>query len=257
MIRSKIKLLITIIFFINTATLTQFAIAAEYAGTMSYDSILKLTSPISGKIQKISEQGKLYQSGETLVQFDKVLINNEIKLNNKQLKLAQLVLSEQEKDMERAQELYDANNLADYDLKQAQMKLLEAQVNLQSAKNNQQSNYWLQQFYRLKAPTSGFIVTSHIYPGQYINNKFSTPPLLSFVPADDIMIKVKLDKNEFNQLSLGGNHKNVTLVDGEKSYSAQLMSMNEQAKQIVVNIKLNPTKNLPADGSLVQLKLDD
>ncbi|MBF0264514.1 MAG: hypothetical protein HQL46_04525 [Gammaproteobacteria bacterium] len=231
--------------------------AVEYQATIKYENTLKLNSPVTGVILEVAKEGKYYSSGSTLIKFDNQIINNKVNLNKKQLKLAQLKLAEQQKEMDRAQELYDANNLADYDLKKTQMNLLQSQVDLQQISNMLIQNQWQQNFYQLNAPKNGFLVAAEVYQGEFINNKLTSKSLLNFVPDDKILAKVYLDKNNLTQLSLTSENKKISLIYQEQSIAGQLVAIHDHEKQIVLDIKLIKSDQLPVDKSLVKIRLND
>jgi len=241
--------------FILTIAVNVYAV--EYQATISYENSLKLNSPVNSRILQVAKQGSYYSKGQVLIKFDQQIINNTLKLKQQQLKLAQLNFAEQEKEMERSQELYDANNLADYDLKKAQMNLLQAEINLQSMSNELAENQWIQKFYNLKAPTNGFLVYSNVYEGQYINNKFLTTPLLHFIPADKIFAKLYLDKNELTKLSLTTANKEISLNFQEHLITGKLITIHQRANQIILDIKLNKSTQLPVEKSTVKIRVND
>ena len=143
------------------------------------DSSFKITSPISGVIDKVHvEVGQSVKKGQLLLEYDTSLIDSNLAAAEAKVHAAKLNLEEAKKENERAQELYDRTVLSDHELQKAKIDYAKARAQFAKAKNLQVHSLWDKSHSKLLAPFSGTVRKLFSYSGQYVNNEISAETLM-------------------------------------------------------------------------------
>lgn len=205
----KYKLVISISFllsFIGSSTL-----AAKYNGVLSYPQALKLTSPTTGVVNNSVAAGGFFTKGDKLLAFDISILQSQIAVSKTEIHLQQKISAEAKREFKRSEELYEGTMLSDHELKLAEIAFLTQKKRLQTLKSNLATLRWDLKFSSIKAPFDGYLVLSHAYAGQYINNQLKAIPVLGFVSSANLLIKIHLSNSQ-----LSSESKLMKLMEGDE-----------------------------------------
>lgn len=144
-----------------------------------------ITSPISGVIDAVLvQEGQMVNKGDLLLQFEISLIESNLAEAKALMALAKINLSEAEKELERAEELYDRTVLSEHDLQKAKIARSQAVAKYASSNNKLIHAQWELKHSKLHAPFKGKVSRVFSYPGQYVNNEMSAQQLMLIEKAN-------------------------------------------------------------------------
>lgn len=103
---------------------------------------------------------------------------------------SQIVLEDAERELTRAQELFDRGLIASEELKDAELLKAAAQAEVESAKAKQAAADVLLERTELRAPFDGIIVEDNAYRGAVIYKTLQQEPLVAVAPTSQMLARV-------------------------------------------------------------------
>jgi len=103
---------------------------------------------------------------------------------------SQIVLEDAERELARAQELFDRGLIASEELKDAELLKAAAQAEVESAKAKQAAADVLLERTELRAPFDGIIVEDNAYRGAVIYKTLQQEPLVAVAPTSQMLARV-------------------------------------------------------------------
>ncbi|MBK5938692.1 efflux RND transporter periplasmic adaptor subunit [Halochromatium roseum] len=102
----------------------------------------------------------------------------------------QIALDSAERELGRAQELFDRGLIASEELKDAELLMAAAEAELESAKAKQAAADVLLERTELRAPFDGIIVAQNGYQGAVIYKTLQQQPLIAVAPTSQMLARV-------------------------------------------------------------------
>jgi len=107
-----------------------------------------------------------------------------------QVARAAVVMEDAERELERAQELFDRGLIAIEELKDAELKKAAAAAEQESAKAEQAAADVLLERTELRAPFDGIVVARNAYDGAVIYKTLQQQPLIAVAPTDKMLARI-------------------------------------------------------------------
>jgi multidrug efflux system membrane fusion protein len=141
---------------------------------------------------------------------------------------------EAEREMERAQELYDRTVLSDVELQQAKIDYAQKNAALQEARAQETEARLDLEYSVLKAPFDLVVLNNHVVTGQAVVNDFTAVPLIE-VARDSVAVHATLTPERHIDVKSG---KQVTVTYAGKSVAGEIVAtdFNMQDQQITLTI---------------------
>lgn len=230
-------------------------------GMTAFNQTIVLNAPVAATVKSISvKQGDSVNKGQLLIQMDDTAFQIEKKRAEAIARSLQPEVITAEQELERAQELYDRDNLSQIELSRAENRLQIAQGNYQAAQQTVElANYHIRQS-RLIAPMDGQVVSLTVNPGWFQDPAAENPPMLQLVSRVSMQAIGLLTTEQWNRKLLGQS-ASVTIRGQQYSGTVERLGVKriEQssglpAYEIVVSFK--PQQLLP-ENLPVQISIDD
>jgi len=189
-----------LIFFIPTIVFAQQKVSA----TVDWAHQVDLTIPVNGTVKKINvNPGQRVKKGDKLVVLDLRILQAKVEEANANVIGLQAIYEEAQRELARAQELYDRTVLSDHDLQVAKNAEINAQSKLVSAKSQQVSAKVHLELATLKAPFDGLILKRKVEIGQSIKNQFDYNTLITLASSQYYTARATLSNQQNNLVKLG------------------------------------------------------
>jgi len=141
-----------------------------------------LTTASTGVVEKINvKTGQSVKKGQLLLQLDQRVYKAKLDEAIVVLKSTKLEFEEAQKELERAEELYERTVLSDHELNSAKVEFAKAESYLAKSKRQEIEAQYNFDHSQLLAPVSGKIQSIMAFPGMFVNNQLKDTPLIKFV----------------------------------------------------------------------------
>ncbi|MDH5544029.1 MAG: efflux RND transporter periplasmic adaptor subunit [Gammaproteobacteria bacterium] len=162
-------------------------LAKEFTATINWSERVTLSPLVSGAVADVmSKPGALVKKGDLLLRLQPETFQTALKHAQALRDSAQLDKQEGDKELGRAQELYDRTVLSDHELELARAAAARARAKLEAAHAELEQAKLAVQYSELRAPFDGVVVSVSAAPGQVVISELQATPLLvlaKFNPA--------------------------------------------------------------------------
>ena len=190
------------------ALMSNPANAAEYEGRLQWHKRVDLGFQVSGVLSEVPVQvGQEVKKGTLLAKLDQRRFAARAKYAEANVKAQQLNRDEANRELDRANALYERTQLSDHDKQMAQLQSAKAAAALlaaEAAKTNADINL---EYSALKAPFDAKVIRVHRAPGQSIVSALSSEPVVVVVDAQRMAVRLLLTTSQLANLKPGGNAK--------------------------------------------------
>lgn len=204
------------------------ASAAELEAELRWS---RLTAPglsVSGVVEKVAvAAGQRVKQGELLLKLDQRHLHVKIKQAEAAETAAQLTLQEADKELERAQELYDRTVLSDHELLQARAAQARAVSELQRASSQLLKSRMQLQYSELKAPFAARILRVDVAEGEAVASRFQAHPLLAYAEDQAMLAEAPLTAGQARELQIG---QTVKVQLGKQRYTGKVVAISIDEK---------------------------
>jgi RND family efflux transporter MFP subunit len=142
---------------------------------------------------------------------------------------AVIAVEDAERELERAQELYDRGLIAVEELKDAELNHAAAVADHESAKASQAAADVMLERTELRAPFDGIVVARNAYDGAVIYKTLQQAPLVAVAPTDRMLARVLVTADVLRRYRPGQSAK-VNLRGRERD--ARIYSLGVEAVRI-------------------------
>lgn len=165
----------------KTLTLLLITSLAMLTGQLALAADVTLSTPVSGVIIKIPvRSGQKVEKGQVLVQLDDSVFTARNSAAEAQLALHTRQLKEQERNIGRAQEMYDNGNLSDHELELARIELDRARADYHEAAASAAEARFNLHYSAVRAPYDGVVKAILVNTGQTVINSDKVTPMVKF-----------------------------------------------------------------------------
>jgi len=167
------------------------AAALQVSGRLEWLHKVEMRAVENGVVEEVLvTPGQLVKKGELLLRMDQ----REAKARSLEAKARVLrsgiALESAERELQRAQELFDRGLIATEELKDAELKQAAATAGKESANAARAAADILLERTELRAPFDGIVVEQNAYDGAVIYKTIQQLPLVSVAPANQMLARV-------------------------------------------------------------------
>ena len=232
-----------------------FSIAAhagEAQGVLYWAGKTDLTLPVSGVVKKVMvKPGQVVKAGETMLQLDTRRIKARLRSARAMLAQQKPGRDEAQRELERAEELFDRTVLSEVELQQAKIDFAEKDAALQQAQAALTEADLDLEYSELKAPFELVVLDVHVVPGQAIINRLQSVPLIT-VAEKRLAVEISSPTSMPAGIAMG---KQVKVMYAGSSLSGRVISMDYDTslQRSLVRITLDRSPADNAVGSVVKV----
>lgn len=180
------------------------AAAAELDGALQWAQRIELGVPVSGVITEVAvDAGDAVGKGQVLLRLDDRGFQAALKKTKAHLQSCRENRDEAERELERAQEMYDRTLLADHDLQMAKIAVSKAEAALAAAEAERTLAALDLEYSQLKAPFDGWVLERRAAPGQAVVSRMQSTTLLTLVESARMRARIMADADELAALAQG------------------------------------------------------
>ena len=174
-------------------------------GTINPVILVNVGTEVSGRIEQIYKDfNDTVRKGELLARLDASTLQMALEDARIEFRKSQLTLNENLLDLNRAQELFDQNMIAGFDLDKAKFNHEVALENLERARfavQRAETNFNNTMIY---SPIDGVIVSRAVDEGQTVAASFNAPTLFLIANnLDEMQIEAQIDETDIGKVSVG------------------------------------------------------
>lgn len=167
------------------------AAALQLSGRLEWVRKVEMRAVENGVIAEVLvSPGEHVDEGKLLLRMDQ----REAQATSLEAKAViarqQIALDSAERELGRAQELFDRGLIASEELKDAELLMAAAEAELESAKAKQAAADVLLERTELRAPFDGIIVAQNGYQGAVIYKTLQQQPLIAVAPTSQMLARV-------------------------------------------------------------------
>lgn len=209
------------------ATMTSFAIAAEYPATLDWAGRVNLTLPVSGVLDTVTAQaGQVVKKGELLASLEPTLFKAavaEVRADLDRLSEEQL---DARRDLDRVQELYARTVASTTELDAAKLRHARASASLAATQARLERVRRQLQDSALRAPFDALILQRHGEPGLVVSSQCQPAPVFTVARSNEMVARVALTADQAAGVQFPGH---ADVVIGERVLNAELRALSVDA----------------------------
>jgi len=209
-----------------SSLLSNAAFSKDYDAIMRLPKAQQFSLPVSGMIEEVNVRpGQRTAKGEEIIVLDQGPFKVAVIHAKANVTVQQSKSKEAQRDLEHHKELYDRTVLSTVDLENVEMREERARAHLADAKTKLSvANYELAHS-KLISPFDALILSLHVNPGQYLNNRHQAQPLVSVVRQGEYQLTFDVALEDNTKFALD---QNVTVTIKGVNYSAKISGINYQ-----------------------------
>lgn len=178
--------------------------ALELQASLDWPQAVELGLMPSGVVSQVYvAPGQRVDAGQLLLELDQREHDARLTWAQAQVNEAKIRNAEAQKELERAQDLFERTLTSDHELQLARISSASAVTALMHAENQLTQAQLNREYSRLMAPFTGLIVSVKAYPGQVLNNRLQTQHLMSLVNDAQLVASAHIDPELSGRIKLG------------------------------------------------------
>lgn len=220
------------------------AAAAEVQATLDWARRVELSTPVSGTVAKVMvEPGTRVPKGEPLLALDARPFKARAAKARAEVASADEALAEAQREVERAQELFDRQVMSTHELQLEKIALTDAQAARQKARSELELAQLEMEYATVRAPYDAIVLQRRVEPGQTVVTRLQTTPLLVLASAERMLARARVTAEQLAQFQAGSE--------------LQVRAGSETYRGTVGNLGLEPedTEQGPRYGVEVQISV--
>jgi len=249
---SKHLLMASALFFMLLTTTVH---AAEISAKVDWARKVEMRFPISGVVVKVNtDVGNLVKSNELLSSLDARALQAEVDNRRALLMARTSEFEETQRELQRAQELYDRTMLSDHDLQLAKNKLVLDKANKISAQANLVQARVTLEHSQLRAPFNAIVLQKNVEVGQSVIIGENQPFILLLAASENRLAIATITEKDVAHYQIGGK---VLVSYNNKQFSGVIVAMNyaaSKSNEIEVKVKFDNGNEFIMPGSTVKIK---
>lgn len=185
-------------------TFTELSQAAQFDATLQWSKRVAVTVPVSGVIQEVYvDTGQKVAKDDKLLQLDDTTFKARVNQTVSTLKSAEEQYKEAERELNRANELYNRTVLADHDLQLAKNAHIKAAAERDMARYAMVKAKQDLKYSTLRAPFNALVLERHAQVGMVISAELKPETLLVLADADQMLARMQVSDSQLPALKLG------------------------------------------------------
>lgn len=180
------------------------AAGSEVEATLRWAQRVELSTPVSGQIERVLvDVGSMVGKGDALLELDARPFQAALDKAQADVAQARDALAEAEREVERAQELYDRTVLSVHELQLVQIAHTRARSELQRAQATLAQAQLDLEYSVIRAPFDAIVVQRRADPGQTVVTRLQSTPLLAVAERGRILARATVPSDQLRALRKG------------------------------------------------------
>lgn len=206
-----------------------FLAAAEVQGHLDWARRVEMSTPVSGTVERVmADVGDRVPKGEALLTLDQRPFRARVSKAQAELSSAKEALAEAEREVGRAQELFDRQVMSTHELQLAKIAHSDAQAAFQRARSELELAKLDLEYATVRAPYPSIVLHRRVEPGQTVVTRLQTSPLLVLASSEQMVARMMLTPEQLAQVKPGAE---MEVRVGGRAYPGK-----------VANLGLEPTQ---------------
>lgn len=220
------------ILLLTTSLLTALpAAAADLQARLDWGARYAVSSPLAGVVREVAAHpGDLVDANQLLFTLDTRRLRAEAQAVTAEIERLQLDLSEADREVERAEELYDRTLIAVRELELARIQRAMAAARLARAQAEQQRIRIDLEDSRIRAPAAGRVLTVAVTVGEAISPTLAPPVLATLGSINPMLAHATADAELASRLEPGQSVR--VEVDSGEVYSGTISAVGWELEDI-------------------------
>lgn len=222
-------------------------VQAQWEGVTDWSRQTEMATAVSGVVAAVPvNAGDVVKRGQLLMQLDQRVLRARVDQAQAAVHFQHLQQQEADKELERAEELYERTLLADHELDLARIDAARARASYQAALAKEQLARQELAQSELRAPFDARVLARHIQPGQTVVTHLAAPAMLVLAEADRILVRFEVDAEQAAGLS---NGQALQVEVAGQHYPGQIESIHYQgegARPYLIRVGFRSEQALPA-----------
>ncbi|WP_020146006.1 efflux RND transporter periplasmic adaptor subunit [Thioalkalivibrio sp. ALJ15] len=189
-------------------------------GQLDWGQTYRITAPVAGKIETIEVRpGEHVDQDAALFRLDTRRVEADLRAAQAAIERLQLELDEANREVEKAEDLYDQTLIALREVELARIQQATVAARLAEARAQRDRARADRDDATVRAPASGRVTRIDVSPGQFVNPALA-PAVLAVLGAGDTMrVRALVAPERIQSLSEG---QEVTITVGEHEFSGTI-----------------------------------
>lgn len=194
--------------------------AAELDGVLHWLHRAELTTPVSGVISDVLVgPGERTTKGQVLLKLDARGFRADVARARAELNRLSMVRDEAQRELERAEEMFDRTLLSLHDLELARIAYASADAEYRKAQAALTQARLNVEYSVIKAPFDGVVLWRDAEPGETVVTRLQTKPLLAVAETSRMLARVLVLGDQLSKLKLGAE---ASVSVGGRRYAAKV-----------------------------------
>lgn len=195
--------------------------ADEIDATLRWSQRVELSTPVSGVVVEVAAQpGQRVAKDQTLLRLDTAARRANVDQAKAQVARRSRLRDEAQRELDRAQELYNATLLAEHELELARIGVDDAEAEFQQARALQAQAESDLKYSEVRAPFDALVVQRNAEPGQTVVSQLQAAPLFVVAQADVMVAAATVSLARARALK---PEQPVKVVVGGRNYDGKVM----------------------------------
>lgn len=202
--------------------------AEELDATLNWARRVELSTPVRGVVAEVLVQaGQRVEAGRVLLRLDQRAFQARVAEARARSKSTQAMVREAQRELERAEELYERTVLSDHDLQTAKNDAIQAQADYEAARAEQIRAEQELEYSAVTAPFNALVIRVNAEVGQTVINDLQ-PVTLAVVADADTMLAQALITDEQALALKPGDKVSVTVRDRQHAGEVHSISLEPE-----------------------------
>ena len=204
--------------------------AAEMSGRLEWLTKVEMRAIENGIVEQVLvTPGQHVKQGELLLKMDQRQAKAVVLEAKARTARGIIAVEDAQRELDRANELYDRGLIASEELKDAELNHAAAVAEQESAKAAQAAADLMLEYTELRAPFDGIVVARNAFDGAVIYKTLQQAPLVAVAPTDRMLARVLVTSDVLRRYRPGQPAK-VTIRGRERD--ARIYSLGVEAVRI-------------------------
>ena len=232
-----IKSLLILFLFLPAAVFSQEQVDA----IIDWAHRVDLTIPVDGVVKSVNvNTGQKIKKGTVLARLDARILQARLVEAKEKVKGLKASYQETNRELLRANELYDRTVLSDHDLQVAKNNSVIAKAALAAAESAYVKAKVDLEYSTLTAPFDSIVLKRNVEVGQAILNNLSYDALITLASSNTFLARARLTHEQSGVIKIG---QNVTVSVDKKDYTGRIVAIeygeNTKAPQFVLVVEFD------------------
>ncbi|MDH5446053.1 MAG: efflux RND transporter periplasmic adaptor subunit [Gammaproteobacteria bacterium] len=177
----------------------EYSYALDINASLQWSRRVELGTPVSGVITSAqANPGDRVKHGDLLIKLDErnyVAALLQAKAREKDLSEKR---KEAQRQLRRAQELYDRTVLSEHDLQTAKNRKVEADSEYEMAKSELVTAELNLEYTSIRAPFDAMVISRHVEPGQTVVSQLKPETMVIVAAAGEMVARGQIDQSQLD-----------------------------------------------------------